>query len=149
MNFGINEIDKTIRDCKELELVDKSDKGLIITLPEDIVNLFNDYSFPTIHNMLEVLLYYVTYTNRIIELDNYLYYLLGEEHISDVTLYKLISIIEEHNVTNRINDILRDKVNNPLNHIYFAGWLLNKKNVNFYTSFDLIILTGNKSIGDS
>lgn len=148
MNFGINEIDKTIRDCKELQLVEKSDKGLIITLPDEIVNLFKEYSFPTIHNMLEVMLYYITYTSRVIEFDNYLYNLLSEDHMSDVTIINLISIAEQYDVVNRLDTFLKSNVENNFSNIYFAGWLINKKNVNFYTTFDFVILTGNKSIGD-
>lgn len=149
MNFGIRKIGKMIKDCKELELIDKSDKGLIVSLPDEIVDLFKDYSFPTIHNMLEVLLYYVTYTCRLIEVDAYLYNLLAEEHMTDVTIVKILSIIEQNNVVNKLNDFIEENtVNDKYNKQYFAGWLISLNNVNFYTTFDFVILNGNKSIGD-
>lgn len=149
MNFGIEDINKTIRDCKELNLIDKSDKGLIVTLPDEIVNLFKDYSYPTIHNILEVLLYYVTCTSRVIEFDTYAYYLLGEEHMTDVTIIGLNSIIQNHDVVNIIDDFIKENAgDNTFSNQYFAGWLINKNNVNFYTAFDFIILSGNKTIGD-
>lgn len=149
MNFGLQKIKDTVKDYKELDLIDKGDKGLIISFPEEIINLFKDYSFPTIHHTLEVLLYYSTYTQRIIELDNYMYYLLGDEHMTDITIVKLMMIIEENDLINKTIDLINKQIKDKiLGNIYFSGWLLQKSNLNFYTTFDFVVLISDKVIGE-
>lgn len=148
MNFGIKEIDDTVNSLLEIYVVEKGNKGLILSIPDDIIDAFKDFPYPTIHNLLESLLYYITFTDRLIEFDVYMYRFLEEcDDITDIIIIDIISNIYNYKVVERLTEyILEFSITNSIKEKLFLGWLLPRNNLNFFTSFDFILIDGKYSI---
>lgn len=141
--FGIEEIKDTIDSIQKLGLINEADKGIIISIPDEIIEYFNEYSYTTIHMVIETLLYYITHTNLVIEFDYYLYR-FSEDVISDVTNVKLINIIINNDIVKKLIDFINDNTPKDESGYMFAGWLIGMDNINFYTSFDFILLNNKR-----
>lgn len=137
-NYGILEIEETIKEMKMIRLVGVATEATVVRLEEEIVDLLRDYQYPTIHDVLEAMLYYLTWTDKLIEFDYYLTRFLYSKDFPDSTIIGVLNVIANNEILEKIEKFLLD--NKVKNERYFNGWSLSKSNLNFCTSFDFILL---------
>lgn len=137
-NYGIREIEKTIEEMKLIGLVGVGTEATIVRVDDSYIEEFSDFSYPIIHDTVEALLYYLTWTDRLIEFDYYLSRFLEEKDTTDFIIVNMINKINNMDLLNKLDKILsKNKIGNEK---YFNGWTTNKSSYNFHMSFDFILL---------
>lgn len=139
MNFGIVELKDNEVVLKELNRdTQKEENRQISTIPENIVDIFKHLPLPSLHNTLEIMLYYFINSSAVISIEEYLYRLLGDE-LTDGEISKIIHLYNRHDV-----DLLLERMVNSIKieagvKYIFIGWLVDKNNYNFYSSYDFLV----------
>ncbi len=137
-HYNIQEIENTIREMKKIKLIGDTSQYTVVTLDSKIIDLLGHLQFPTIHDTLEAILYYLTWTDRTIEFDYYLQRFLSDNDYVDSTILDIISTVELYHILDLVVEFLIDvRVGNER---YFNGWTTNKKSYNFSQSFDFILI---------
>lgn len=139
MNFGIVELRDNETVLKELNRdTQKEENRQISTIPENIVDIFRYLPLPSLHNTLEIMLYYFINSSAVISIEEYLYRLLGDE-LTDSEISKIIHLYNRHDVDLLLERMVDSiKVEAGVKYI-FIGWLVDKNNYNFYSSYDFLV----------
>ena len=137
MNLEISRIRVEIEHLKENRVTMAGNDLVIFTIPDEIIDLLSDLDLPTIHKVLEVMLFYSSYTSRLYEADEVLYAYL-EQYLDTEALYKAIKIVIDNDLINKLEESLFD-VYDIAKGIFFYGWTIKKDSVNFYESYDILV----------
>ena len=137
MNFEISRIKTEVIHLQQNGVLEYGEQYVIFTIPESIIKLLSELDLPTIHKVLEVMLFYSSYTSRMYEADEVLYAYL-EQYLDTEVLYKAIKIVTDNNLINKLEESLFD-VYDITKGIFFYGWTIKKDSINFYESYDILI----------
>ena len=137
-NYSIIEIEETIAEMKLINLVGNASEATIFRLDEEIIDLLNDFTFPTIHDTIEAVLYYITWTDKLVEFEYYLTRFLYSKDSTDSIIIAILNTITNNNIIEKIEMFLTK--NSVGNERYFNGWTTHKSNINFNMNFDFVML---------
>jgi len=139
VNFGIVELRDNEMVLKKLSRdIQKEENRQISTIPENIVDIFKHLPLPSLHNALEIMLYYFTNGSMVVSIEEYMYRLLGDE-LSDSEISKIMHLFNRHDVDLLLKRMINSiKMESGVKYI-FIGWLIDKSNYNFYSSYDFLI----------
>ena len=137
MNFEVSRIKTEVIHLQQNGVLEYGEQYVIFTIPESIIKLLSELDLPTIHKVLEVMLFYSSYTSRLYEADEVLYAYL-EQYLDTEVLYKAIKIVTDNNLINKLEESLFD-VYDIAKGIFFYGWTIKKDSINFYESYDILI----------
>ena len=137
MNFEISRIKTEVIHLQQNGVLEYGEQYVIFTIPESIIELLSELDLPAIHKVLEVMLFYSSYTSRMYEADEVLYAYL-EQYLDTEVLYKAIKIVTDNNLVNKLEESLFD-VYDIAKGIFFYGWTIKKDSVNFYESYDILV----------
>ena len=73
MNFEVSRIKTEVIHLQQNGVLEYGEQYVIFTIPESIIKLLSELDLPTIHRVLEVMLFYSSYTSRLYEADEVLY----------------------------------------------------------------------------
>ena len=137
MNFEVSRIKTEVIHLQQNGVLEYGEQYVIFTIPESIIKLLSELDLPTIHRVLEVMLFYSSYTSRLYEADEVLYAYL-EQYLDTEVLYKAIKIVIDNDLINKLEEALFD-VYDIAKGIFFYGWTIKKDSINFYESYDILI----------
>lgn len=137
MNFEVSRIKTEVIHLQQNGVLEYGEQYVIFTIPESIIKLLSELDLPTIHKVLEVMLFYSSYTSRLYEADEVLYAYL-EQYLDTEALYKAIKIVTDNDIINKLEESLFD-VYDIAKGIFFYGWTIKKDSINFYESYDILV----------
>ena len=101
-------------------------------------NVFKtDLDLPTIHMVLEVILFYSSYTGRSSEVEDVMYAYL-EQYLDQTLLIKAVRIVVNNDLVNRLESSL-GQIYDAIHGILFCGWTIKPDSINFYNNYDVLI----------
>jgi len=137
MNFEISRIRLEIEHLKTNRISIAGNKMVMFTIPDEIIKDLSELDFPTIHMVLEVILFYSSYTGRSQEIEDIMYAYL-EQYVDSHTLQLAVRIITQKDIVNKLEESL-GQVYDAIQAILFCGWTIRPGSINFYENFDILI----------
>lgn len=137
MIFEISRLRLEIDHLQKYNLSLAGNDMVIFTIPDSVIELLSDLDLPTIHKVLEVILFYSSYTGRSLEIDEVLLTYL-DEYVDQEMLIKAIGIVQYRDVVNKLEEEL-GQIYDLLKGVLFCGWTINKSSINFYENYDILI----------
>lgn len=137
MNLTISRIRVEINHLQENSISLAGDKLVIFTIPDNIINELKDFNLPTIHMVLEVILFYSSYMGRTLEIEEMLHAYL-EQYLDQEELYSLIQTVKRSELVDKIEESL-SAVYDAIWGILFYGWTLKPGSIDFYNNYDILI----------
>jgi hypothetical protein len=127
LNFEISRIRTEVIHLQQNGVLEYGEQYVIFTIPESVIRLLSELDLPTIHKVLEVMLFYSSYTSRLYETDEVLYAYL-EQYLDTEVLYKAIKIVTDNDLINKLEEALFD-VYDIAKGIFFYGWTIKKDSI--------------------
>lgn len=140
MNFGLKSIADDVELLRSADVTVPGNKMSIMTIPDHIIDKLNTLQLPTIHHVLEVILFYLCYHSRSSEIDSILYSYLENEY-SDETIMKVTHLVEQKAIVAELEAAINSDDNYDFLEysILFCGWTMDKKSYNFFDNYDIIL----------
>lgn len=137
MNFEISRIRLEIDHLTVNKVSLAGNEMVIFTIPNEVIDVLSDLDLPTIHMVLEVILFYSSYTGRSSEIEDVMYAYL-EQYLDQALLVKTIRIVINNDLVNRLESSL-GQVYDAIHGILFCGWTIKPDSINFYNNYDVLI----------
>lgn len=137
MNFEISRIRIEIEHLRINNISTTGNKMVMFTIPDNIIKDLSELDLPTIHMVLEVILFYSSYTGRSQEIEDVINAYL-EQYVDEYTLYRAIQIVLRKDIVNKLEESL-GQVYDAIQAILFCGWTIRPGSINFYENFDILI----------
>ena len=137
MNFEISRIRLEIDHLTVNKVSLSGNEMVIFTIPNEVIDILNDLDLPTIHMVLEVILFYLSYTGRSSEVEDVMYAYL-EQYLDQTLLIKAVRIVVNNDLVNRLESSL-GQIYDAIHGILFCGWTIKPDSINFYNNYDVLI----------
>lgn len=137
MNFEISRIRLEIDHLTVNKVSLAGNEMVIFTIPNEVIDILNDLDLPTIHMVLEVILFYSSYTGRSSEIEDVMYAYL-EQYLDQTLLIKAVRIVVNNDLVNRLESSL-GQIYDAIHGILFCGWTIKPDSINFYNNYDVLI----------
>lgn len=137
INLEISRIRVEIEHLKENRVTMAGNDLVIFTIPDEIIDLLSDLDLPTIHMVLEVILFYSSYTGRSSEIEDIMYAYL-EQYVDSEALYKAVRLVIDYDLVNKLEAAL-GQIYDTIHAIVFCGWTIKTGSINFYNNYDILI----------
>ena len=137
MNFEISRIRLEIDHLTVNKVSLAGNEMVIFTIPNEVIDILNDLDLPTIHMVLEVILFYSSYTGRSSEVEDVMYAYL-EQYLDQTLLIKAVRIVVNNDLVNRLESSL-GQIYDAIHGILFCGWTIKPDSINFYNNYDVLI----------
>lgn len=137
MNLEISRLRTEIEHLKTNKVTMAGNDLVIFTIPDEIVDTLAELDLPTIHMVLEVILFYSSYTGRSAEVEDMLYIYL-EQYLDQALLIKATRLVVNNDLVNRLEAAL-GQVYDVISGILFCGWTIKSGSINFYNNYDILI----------
>ena len=137
MNFEISRIRLEIDHLTVNKVSLAGNEMVIFTIPNEVIDILNDLDLPTIHMVLEVILFYSSYTGRSSEVEDVMYAYL-EQYLDQALLIKAVRIVVNNDLVNRLESSL-GQIYDAIHGILFCGWTIKPDSINFYNNYDVLI----------
>lgn len=137
MNFEISRIRLEIDHLTVNKVSLAGNEMVIFTIPNEVIDILNDLDLPTIHMVLEVILFYLSYTGRSSEVEDVMYAYL-EQYLDQTLLIKAVRIVVNNDLVNRLESSL-GQIYDAIHGILFCGWTIKPDSINFYNNYDVLI----------
>ncbi len=137
MNFEISRIRLEIDHLTVNKVSLAGNEMVIFTIPNEVIDVLSDLDLPTIHMVLEVILFYSSYTGRSSEIEDVMYAYL-EQYLDQTLLIKAVRIVVNNDLVNRLESSL-GQIYDAIHGILFCGWTIKPDSINFYNNYDVLI----------
>lgn len=140
MNFGLKAISDDIELLHLSSMSLPGNKVSIMTIPDNIIDKLSTLQLPTIHHVLEVILFYLCYHSRSSEIDSLFYSYLQDEYTDD-TIINICKIVEQNALVLALEVFIGGDDNYDFleYNVLFCGWTIDKKSYSFFDNYDIIL----------